>query len=492
VSESRAEAGVGDEQAEIALRATEGAVAGGAAYADARVVARRWSVLTARNGRLESLQDGDDIGLGVRALVDGASGFAASPAVTPGEADRLAAVAVEVARSSAALAWPTRFEPPEPREDAVRAGRCEIDPFAVPLEQKLELLEACDAAMRAERDVNVSFATLDFLSEERVFVSSAGSRLRQVLVDSGGGLRAIAVRDGRMQQRTFPHLFGWHANRGGWEVVEAMELEQNAARIGAEAAELLTAPLCPEGPATVVLGGSLAAMQLHETVAHALELDRVLGMEAATAGTSFLTTDKLGRYRLGSEEVTVTVDPTTPSALGSFFFDDDGVAARRSTLVERGLLVDYLSSCDTASAIGRSSTGCSRAESWNRLPLVRITAVDLEPGERSFEDLLGDVDSGFLLDCTRSWSTDDRRVTFEFAAEAAWEIESGELRRLRRGPIYRGVTPEFWQSCDGVADRASWQTYGLGRCFKGQPGQLVRVSHGTAPARFQGVELLAG
>lgn len=490
--EGHSEGGRADERSEVALRATEGAVAAGAAYADARVVARRWSVLTTRNGRLESIRDGDDVGLGVRAVVDGAPGFAASPTVTPAEADRLAGLAVEVARSSRSLAWPTRFEPPEPRQEGVRTGRCEIDPFSVPLEPKLELLAACDAAMRAERGVDVRFATLDFLAEERVFVSSTGSDLRQALVDSGGGLRAIAVRDGRMQQRTFPHLFGWHANRGGWEAVEAMELERNAARIAAEAAELLTAPPCPEGPATVVLGGSLAAMQLHETLAHALELDRVLGMEAATAGTSFLTTDRLGRYRVGSEQVTVTVDPTTPSALGAFFFDDDGVEARRSTLVERGLLVDYLSSCDTANAVGRSSTGCSRAESWNRLPLVRITAVDLEPGDRSLEELLGGVDSGFLLDGTRSWSTDDRRVTFEFAAEAAWEIESGELKGLRRGPVYRGVTPEFWQRCDAVADRASWRTYGLSQCFKGQPGQLVRVSHGTAPARFRDVELLAG
>ena len=475
----------------VALRAVDAATHRGATYADGRVVARRWSVLELRNGRLESSRVGEDLGLGLRAFVDGAFGFAASPALELAEADRLAVTAVEVARASAPLGWPTAFQPPEPHV-ASRVGACEQDPFAVPVDRKLEVLAACDAAMRSERDVRTTFASLDFLVEERLFVSSTGANVRQLLVDSGGGLRAIATRDGVSRQRTFPHLFGWHANRGGWEAIEAMELEANAARIGAEAAELLVAAPCRDGPATVVLGGSLAAMQLHETLGHALELDRVLGMEAATAGTSFLTTEKLGTYRVASEAVTVAVDPTEPSALGSCFFDDDGVPARRAPLVDGGVLVDYLSSCETAPAIGRPSTGCSRPESWNRLPLVRITGVDLDPGERPLEDVVGEIDRGYLLDGTRSWSTDERRVGFEFAAEVAWEIDGGEMKGLRRGPIYRGLTPELWRRCDAVADRASWRTYGLSRCFKGQPGQLVRVSHGVAPARFRGVELLAG
>jgi TldD protein len=469
----------------LATRALDAAAAAGARYADARVVRRRWETVSLRNGA-PSREVGEDEGLGVRALAGDAWGFAASHLLEGPEADRVGLLAHRTAEASARCGWSVAFEPPPPAVFSA-GGPCGVDPFTVPLARKLELLTACDAAMRAVPGVGAAFSALDFLREERLLVSTAGSELHQVLTDSGGGLRAVARDEGGVQQRSHPHLFGWHAERGGWEVVEEMALTAHAARVAEEAAALLTAPPCPAGTTTVVLDASQAAIQLHETIGHALELDRVFGMEAATAGTSFLEPDGLGAFRVGSEAVSVTVDPTLPRGIGSFFFDDDGTPARRVELVRDGVHVDYLSGRDTAAAIGRPSSGCSRAESWNRVPLVRMTNVNLTPGDRSLEDLLAETDRGIWLETTRSWSVDERRLQFQFATEVAREIRGGRLGRLYRGGVYRGRTPDFWGRCDAVADAASWRLLSVNRCFKGQPGQLVRVSHGAAPARFREV-----
>ena len=470
---------------DLALRALDAAAGAGAGYADARVVRRRWETISLRNGT-PSREVGEDEGLGVRALVGDAWGFAASHRLEAPEADRVGRLAHDTAQASARHGWRAAFEPP-PATVFSGAGPCDEDPFTVPLERKLELLTGCDAAMRAVAGVGAAFSDLDFLREERLLCTSAGSELHKVLTDSGGGLRAVARAEHGVQQRSYPHLFGWHAERGGWEVVEEMALGAHAARVAEEAAELLSAPPCPAGPATVVLDAAQVAIQLHETIGHALELDRVFGMEAATAGTSYLEPGALGTFRVGSEAVSVSVDPTLRRGIGSFFFDDDGTPARPVELVRAGVHVDYLSGRDTAAAIGRSSSACSRAESWNRVPLVRMTNVSLAPGDRSLEDLLADADGGLWLETTRSWSVDDRRLQFQFATEVAREIRGGRLGRLYRGGVYQGRAPDFWGRCDAVADAASWRLLSVNRCFKGQPGQLVRVSHGATPARFREV-----
>jgi len=467
----------------LAQRALDAAVAAGAGYADARVVRRRWETISLRNGAF-TREVGEDEGLGVRALDRGAWGFAASHRMEEREADRVGRLAQRTAAAAGTHAWTADFEPPEPLVSSA-TGPCAVDPFAVPLERKAELLTACDAAMRGTPRVSAAFSDLDFMREERLLCTSAGSELHQVLTDSGGGLRAVARDEHGVQQRSYPHVFGWHAERGGWEVVDEMTLVANAGRVAEEAAALLSAPACPAGTATVVLDASQTAIQLHETIGHALELDRVFGMEAATAGTSFLSPEGLGTFRVGSGAVSVNVDPTLPRGIGSFFFDDDGTTARRVELVRSGVLTDFLSGRDTAAAIGRTSSGCSRAESWNRVPLVRMTNVNLEPGDRSLDDLLADTERGLWLETTRSWSVDERRLQFQFATEVAREIRGGRLGRLYRGGTYRGRTPDFWGRCDAVADAASWRLCSVSRCFKGQPGQLVRVSHGAAPARFR-------
>lgn len=474
----------------LAVRALDTAVAAGAEYADVRALDRRWEILSMRDGSVET-QEGQEFGLGVRTLAAGSWGFAASSRLAAPEADRIGRLSVEIARAGSLLRASVRLADAAPSHFSGQ-GLCRSDPFAIPAEQKTDLLRRCATAMQRVAGLTTCAGTLDFLREDRLFVSSEGSEIHQVFTDSGGGLRAIAVGDGALQQRSYPHIFGWHAERGGWEVIERLDLEGHATEVAEDAVQLLTAPYCPEGPATVILDGSQTSIQLHETLGHALELDRVLGMEAATAGTSFLTVSGLGRFPAASEQVNVTVDPRAAPGIGSFFYDDDGVEARPHRLIEAGRHVEYLSSRETAAVIGRSSTACSRAAGWNHLPLVRMTTVTLEPGEMRLADLIADSEDGFLLEGTRSWSIDERRLNFQFGTEAARQITHGALGRLYRGPTYADRTPDFWRRCDAVAGAGEQRWYGVNRCFKGQPGQLVRLSHSVSPARFHEVELRRG
>jgi len=259
--------------------------------------------------------------------------------------------------------------------------------------------------------------------------------------------------------------------------------------VGEEAAALLRADPCPSGVTTIVVDSEQMVLQVHESVGHPTELDRVYGTEAAYAGTSFLKPEDLGSLRYGSAYMNVTADATTPRGLGTFAFDDEGVPAAREPVVQEGVLRSFLTSRETAAQIGNGSGGSMRADGWSRMPLVRMTNLHLEPGEGSFEDLLADVDDGIYMCTNKSWSIDDKRLNFQFGTQIAWEIKGGRLGRMFRDATYTGVTPEFWAGLDGVAGAEEWKLYGLTNCGKGQPGQHAHVSHGTAPGRFRNVQV---
>jgi TldD protein len=280
---------------------------------------------------------------------------------------------------------------------------------------------------------------------------------------------------------------------GGWERVLALDLAGNAARVREEVLELLAAPPCPTGPQTLILGSEQLALQVHESIGHALELDRILLGEASYAGTSWVSATDLGSLRYGSDHLTVVADATLPGALGSFGWDDEGVAGGRTTLIAEGTLRAALSDRQSASSQGLgASAGCARADGFARQPIVRMTNVSLAPGTAgSLEDLIADTDEGILLETNRSWSIDDRRLHFQFGTEVAYEIRGGELGRLYRDASYHGVSPQFWGALDAVCSASDWRLHGLLTCGKGEPGQMMHVSHGTAPARFRDVEVRA-
>jgi TldD protein len=479
------------EPEELTELALEAAVAAGAGYADVRWVREETEGLTVTDDRVDDLEAEDSSGLGVRVLVDGRWGFAASSVLDPGRAGGLARRAVEVARASAvASGEPVRLAPAAP---AVASWSTPVarDPFAVPLPERVELLLAACDAQRSVAGLTHAKATVDLWRRRTVLWSSEGTRLDQTVTQTGAGIEAVAAGDGDLQQRSWPNSFRGQFQAGGWEVVEAAELVANAPRVAAEAVQLLAAPQLPERVTSVILDGQQLSLQVHESVGHPLELDRILGMEAAYAGTSFVTPEDLGRLRFGSPAMSATADATTPGGLGTFGFDDEGVGAQRRPLVTEGVVAGFLTSRETTIG-GAGSGGAMRADGWGAMPLIRMTNVHLEPGQGSLEELVADTPDGLLLSINRSWSIDDRRVNFQFGVEAAWEIKGGRLGRLYRNATYDGRTTEFWGSLDAVCGPGDWVVWGIPNCGKGQPFQNARVGHGAAPARFHAVHVGVG
>ncbi len=480
---------------DLAFRALNSALQLGATYADVRVMERTTEGIEVRNGRVEGVSSTHSSGFNVRVIVNGAWGFASSARMEPTEAERIARQAVQIARASALVAGaPVRLSKLPPQKGSYRTPM-QIDPFSVPLQQKVQLLLDADAAMRSVQGVSLTNANMEYAREHKLFVSSEGSEIEQELFDTGAAIEANAVdpESSEIQTRSYPNSFGRQAGTAGYEFVEAMDLVNHGARIGEEAVKLLTAPQCPSGRTTVILDGPQTALQVHESCGHPIELDRVLGYEAGFVGKSFLTTDKLnGRYHYGSEVVNLTADATIPGGLGTFGWDDEGVPAQRTPIVSNGIFSGYLMSRDTAPLIGLESNGCVRADGWNRLPMIRMTNVSLEPGTWKLADLIADTDDGLYLSINKSWSIDDLRLNFQFGVELAYEIKNGKLGRLFKNATYTGITPEFWGSCDAICGRDEWTVWGTPNCGKGEPMQVMRTGHGAAPARFRNVQVGVG
>ena len=477
---------------DLARRALDTATKLGAVYADVRVVKRRDQNVNVKSGRVEGVSLGETEGFGVRVLVDGAWGFASSGHMNGPEADRIAGLAVRIARASARHSHePVRLDDRPPAVGSYQTP-LEEDPFSVPVDRTVDLLLEAERAMAAVKGTTTTSAGYEAFRESKDFYATDGSHTEQVITHVGAGLEVNAAGDDDVQRRSFPEAGGYRA--AGYEHVRSLDLVGRAPELAEEAVALLSAPVLPPGRRTIILHPSQLFLQIHESCGHPTELDRVYGTEAAYAGTSFLTTDKLeAGFAYGSEQVTITADATTPGGLGTFGWDDEGVAAQKVPLIENGRFTGYLSSRETAPRIGRSSGGAMRADGWNRIPLIRMTNINLEPREgMGLEDIIADTDDGLLFMSNRSWSIDDRRLNFQFGVELAREIRNGQLGQLYRNATYTGITPRFWGSCDAVADAHSWELVGVTNCGKGQPGQGMHVGHGSSGARFRDVEVGVG
>ncbi len=477
---------------DIITAALNAAQLAGASYADARIVDSSREEIQVASGIVEAVEHSDSFGIGVRALVAGAWGFSATRIVTAEEAVKVAREAVAIAKASALVSGPPAVLPPLEPAHGEWSGPLVIDPFAIPLEQKLALLFAADEALRAEPKVTLTKATMGFYREHKWFGSTEGARTEQRFTESGAGIVAIAVEGDEVITRSYPNSFGGGWEQAGWEYITGLDLVGNAPRIAEQAAQLLTAPFVAEGTRDIIVDAGQVALQVHESVGHPTELDRVLGEEAAFAGTSFVTLDDVGSLVYGSDIVNVTADATIPGSLGSFGWDDEGVPAQRDYLVKDGLLTGLQTSRETAASIGTTSNGCMRADGWNRIPLIRMTTVSLEPGTWAFDDLVADTEGGLYLETNNSWSIDDKRLNFQFACEIGWEIKDGKLGRMVKSPNYTGITPAFWASCDAICSRDHWSVWGLPNCGKGEPMQVAHVAHGAAPARFRNVKVGVG
>jgi TldD protein len=465
-----------------------------AEHVEVRLVRDRRRQLALRDGRVERLFLAGSAGVAVRVLAGGAWGFAARAGESVEALEAAAAEALVVARAAASIArGDVRLTEEEPQR-----GRwvtpVAIDPFAAPADALLARLDGLGRGLqRAGGEATRSTSAQMFARQQhKLLATSDGTAVEQELTYSGCGMKITVERDGQIAQRSYPMDLDGGVVAGGLEVLDRFAFEANVERIAAEALALTGAPLCPAGTTTLILDTPQLALQIHESCGHPTEGDRAFGEEVSLAGASFLVPEKLGRFRYGSKHVNLTADATEPGGLGTFGWDDEGVAARRTPLVARGQHVGYLTSREVAARLGLPrSGGCVRAESWGRAPIIRMVNVSLEPapGGPTLEELIADTDEGLLLGNNRSWSIDDLRLNFQFSCEIGWEIRRGKRTRIVRQPLYRGSTPKFWAGCDAVGGPADYRLWGLTSCGKGDPMQLIGVGHGCPPARFRGVEV---
>ncbi|HEV2889435.1 MAG TPA: TldD/PmbA family protein [Frankiaceae bacterium] len=468
----------------LADDALAAARAAGADFAEVRAVEELSEAIDVRDDRVEGVARTSSAGVGIRVLSRGAWGFAGTndPAGVRAAAER----AVAIARASAGLRPEAVRLDDTPPPGGTYVTPHERNPFDVPLAEKIDLLLATTAAGREAAGVAYVEATTDAWQRTTIFRSSEGGWFDQRVLQVGGGMRGTAVGEGELQRRSYPNSFRGQFTCGGWEDVTRLDLPAHALGTCREAVALLTAPELPSRETTLLLESSQLALQVHESVGHPTELDRIMGMERAFAGTSWVAVEDRGTLRYGSPLVTIVADATTPGALGTFGFDDEGVPAGTAPIVTNGVLEGFLTSRETAALLGERSNGTARADSWGAIPLIRMNNVSLQPGDGgSLDDLVADTDDGVYLATNRSWSIDDKRLNFQFGCEAAYEIRHGRLGRLYRNPTYSGRTPVFWNACDALG--SDFVVWGVPNCGKGQPMQTARVAHGSPTGRFHGV-----
>ena len=457
----------------------------GVEYGDVRVVHVVEENIAVKNGKIEDIRREENLGFGIRVMINGAWGFASSSNLTIVSADKAIKNAVGAAKAASLTGIKTEFHKEEAYIERYVAP-FEKDPFSISIEKKIKLLLTLDELLKDKQVIN-RYSHLNFKRLHQVFASTEGSVIEQEFIDSGGGISVITMKNGEIQTRSFSNY-----GRRGFEFIEELDLVQKAQQIKEQGIQLLHAPLCPEGITDVIIDTDQMALQIHESIGHALELDRVLGYEASYAGTSFATLDKLNSFQYGSEILNVYQDATYPGGLGTFGFDDEGVKAKKEVLIQEGILRGYLSSRDTAPRIGRKSSGAARAQDWSRIPIVRMTNINLEPGESSLEEMIQETKEGIFLQTNKSWSIDDKRLNFQFGTEIGWLIKNGKIKSLCKNPVYTGITPQFWRSLVKIGNRDEFKMWGILNCGKGEPGQIMRVGHGSPPCKFKNIKVFPG
>jgi TldD protein len=480
---------------QLALEALDLVLQAGVTYADVRVIESRERELSTKNGRPGQVASGESLGLGIRVLAAGCWGFAATDDLTKEGIESAAKLAADISRSSALAKQRDVALAPEDKYETVWVSPCRIDPFSVSVEEQLTLLTEVDAELRRNTGVTLAQTSMVFHRSRQVFVSSLGSVIDQTRTSSGAGYEAYSFQNDDIQKRSYPNSFGGQHQLKGYELIDELKLLEHAPRVAEEAVALHSADQCPEGRYDLILDSSQIGLQVHESIGHPIELDRVLGSEANYAGMSFLTLDKLNNLRYGSDIVNAVCDARIEHGpgLGTFAFDDEGVPAQSADIIRAGQFVGYMTSRETAAAAGQQrSNGTMRATGWSRIPLIRMTNVSLQPGQQTLEEVLGGASNAIYMETNRSWSIDDKRYNFQFGCEIAWELRDGKRIRMLKNPTYSGITTEFWNSCAAIAGREHWTLWGVPNCGKGQPEQVIGTGHGASPSRFHNVKIGAG
>jgi len=457
----------------------------GASYADIRISEILNENLTVKNGEPEAVSFSQTKGFGVRVIVNGGWGFAGSIDISKREIAKTVDKAVKIGRASALLKKKNAVLSKETPYRGKYATSFKKNPFKIPLGEKLDVLVQASRILREQsRLIKASYAHYRGFAEDKLFMSTEGAEISQRITWCGGGISAVAVKNGEMQTRSYPSPFRGDFATSGYEFFEGLKLIDHAKNVGQELAMLFEAERCPSGEMDLILCADQLALQIHESCGHPTELDRALGTEADYAGTSFLTPEKLGEFRYGSENVNIVADATVPAGLGTFGYDDEGTKAKNVYLVKKGIFSNYQSSRETATELKlNESSGGMRADSPLALPIIRMTNINLLPGDWKSEEIVEDTKDGIMITTNRSWSIDDKRINFQFGTEIGWRIKNGSKEGVIKNPTYMGVTPRFWGSCDAVS-KDDWKMWGTPNCGKGVPGQVMYVGHGCGSARF--------
>jgi TldD protein len=477
---------------QLALEALDAALHRSVTYADTRVMEMCDRQVSTKNGKTGHVSSSVSMGLAIRVLAGGCWGFAATDDLTREGVQAAAALALDIARSCTLAKKHDVVLAPEDKYEATWVSPILVDPFTIPVDRNVALLLEVDRELRRNPGVTMAEGAMSFERRRQVFASSIGSLIDQTRYQSGVGYAALAYKDGEIQKRSYPNSFGGQHQLIGYELVDELDLVGNAARIAEEAVALHGADQCPEGEFDLILDSSQLGLQIHESIGHPIELDRVLGTEANYAGMSFLTLDQLNRLRYGSDIVNVVCDarPEHGPGLGTFAFDDEGVPAQSTDIIRGGLFTGYMTSRETAAAVGAArSNGTMRADGWSRLPLIRMTNVSLLPGAQTLDEVFGGTDHGIYMETNRSWSIDDKRYNFQFGCEIGWEIRHGKRVRMLKNPSYSGISTEFWNACAAIAGPDHWMLWGTPNCGKGQPEQIMGTGHGASPARFSRIKV---
>lgn len=473
---------------DLALLAIDTAQALGATYADVRFITHRRQDLFTEDQRVSNLLDRTDTGFGVRVLAGGAWGFAGSSTLTREEVMRVAAEAVTIAHASASgMRTPVTWAPEPAHQLSFRSPR-EVDPFTVPVDQKVGLLLEVNRELLRHSGIKKAQGYMTLRQDEKLYANSDGSLMESDVVTTGVQYQATAVGNHDAKSRAYvpPPL------TRGYENIDAGTLLAQTERVASEAVQHLSAKDCPIGRKDLILDPHNLALTIHESVGHATELDRVLGYEESLAGRSFATPEKLHRLQYGSEWVTFRADNTLDGGLATHGFDDDGVPGQAWNIVDHGLFSAYGMGREVAAEMGyERSNGTCRADHWGSIPIVRIPNLSLLPGSKplSLEEIISDTDDGIYIEGMGSFSIDQMRCNFQFGGDAFWEIKNGKIVGMLKNVTYQAMTTDFWNSCDAVADERFWVKNGVLNCGKGDPMQVSQMTHGAAPARFRGIQV---
>ncbi len=469
--------------------------AAGASYVDARWhPVEETNHLLMWNGNLKGATSSRESGVGIRVLYRGAWGFSASSDV--GNLSSLFEKALDNARVAAQrVTFPVRLAEKPPIRASFNSPNL-IDPFSVPLTDKIAFLKELDAKLD-QPGVAQRIGRLSFMRKQIVYFDSEGSEIEKNIIEVFPGITVMGVdAQGESHARKFsPSLAG--ATRGG-ETLDPQLFGENAERIVREMNEVLVAEPCPKDRRSVILLPGIMYLQTHETIGHALELDRILGYELAYAGGSFVKLEDFGALRYGSVKLTVRADATLPNSPGSFGYDDDGVAARNNLLIDKGLLVGAITgrqmveeaNARAGKAVFKGSSGANRATAFYRVPIERMTNINIDPGpDGSLDEIVKNTEKGIILDGDKSWSIGSNREQFHFANDIGWLVEDGKITRVVKNSTYKGETVEFYNSLSAVGDQSTWEVRSVDNCGKGQPNQIMQLGHGIPVCRFDNVTI---